>query len=288
MQPGADWTFRTRLPPPDMEPPFLTESSPLNNARRVPPAGPITLSFSEPLNPASVNEESVRLIDADGAAVEIELLLRQGFQTVVIQPAEPLKQATRYELTLSESVTDQAGNGIPAETITFTTAGAAAPRPAARPALLSVSVLPQRAMTHVRVELDGEDLGNAPKLNIQVDASRQHILRLIAQPPFSSHQLVLHERSVQLNPGQSFEVKEEVRAFGSITVQSSPPAELFIDGEFVGSTPQAGIPLYAGTHKLELHPTRDNADRFGIYTTSFVVEPFQANNLGTIRLPPRR
>ena len=289
MNPGASWDFTTRQPPPDTDPPYLAESSPPDNARRVPASGPITLTFSEALDPNSVNEESVRLTDAQGTAVKIEFLWRQGFRTLLVQPGAPLELGTKYTLQLGASVTDEAGNGMPPDSVVFTTVGGGPTPPVAvRPATLSVSVLPQRAMTHVRVELDGQELGNAPKLNIQVEANKQHRLRLIAQPPFSQHKLVLHERIIQLNPGQKFEVREEVRAFGSITVQSRPPAEVFIDGEFVGSTPQAGIPLYAGTHKLELHPTRESADRFGIYTTSFVVQPFQANNLGTIRLPPRR
>ena len=285
-EPGASWSFKTQLPPPDTDPPYLAASVPEKDARLASLTSPISLTFSEPVDPTSVNSQSVRLIDAAGASVQVDVMLTTDFRSAQVQPGQALAASSRYTLQLASSISDQSGNPMQPDSLVFTTSAAAVPPPAA-PAILSVSVLPQQAMTQVRIELDGQDLGNPPKLNLSIDSNRQHRLRLIAQPPFSSHQLVLHEESFRPTPGQRVEVKQQLRPFGSITVTSEPAADVFIDGVFVGSTPLAGFPLLSGRHQLELHPTSESAARFGLYSGQFELEPFQKANLGTLKLPTR-
>jgi serine/threonine-protein kinase len=39
---------------------------------------------------------------------------------------------------------------------------------------------------------------------------------------------------------------------GTLRVNTRPWSQVFVDGRLVGNTPQLGIPLSAGTHKLKL------------------------------------
>jgi hypothetical protein len=103
----------------------------------------------------------------------------------------------------------------------------------------------------------------------------------------SSYTVPLHTREIMLEPSQHFEFQQEVRAFGSVTVASEPYADVFIDGEKVGSTPLAGYVLFAGRHTLELHPTFENERNFQILRREFQVPPFDDVSLGRLNLPPK-
>ncbi len=287
-EPGATFNFDTRLPPPDTEPPTVESSTPEAGATGVSVNGPLALTFSEPIDPTTVNSETIRLRDPQGSYIAIQVLTHENQRTVQIQPAAPLDRGVRYTLLIGPQVTDRSGNTISRDSIVFATVGggpvATAP---ARPATLSVKILPTEATPLVSIVIDGEVIGNPPRLDIELPSQVRHEVRLIGKPQLSNHQLLLHEESFIPAPGQHREIMEEIRPFGWVTVNAEPTADVFIDDNFVGSTPVAGYTLYAGTHKLELHPTAQDSDRFGIYTTRFEVPPFNGQNLGRIRLPAK-
>ncbi|HSG81895.1 MAG TPA: protein kinase [Gemmatimonadota bacterium] len=287
-QPGAIYPFRTRLPPPDTEAPGLSSSDPARGGQGVRPDQPLRLTFSEPLDPTTVNSESVRLRDAQGNYINIQVFMNEDLQTAQIQPVNPLARGARYVLLVGSSITDRAGNALNGDSVPFSTVGAA---PVAavptRPSILSVKILPTQATPLVTIELDGEAIGNPPRLNIELESQVRHTLRLLGAPQLSLHQLVLHEESFIPTPGQRKEVMREIRPFGWVTLTAEPTADVFIDGTFVGSTPVAGYTLFSGSHQLELHPTADDSERYGMYTTRFDVPPFNGTSLGRIRLPAK-
>ena len=283
--PGASFSFRTRNPPPDTEAPALAASTPAAGGRDIPIDEPLTLSFSEKMEPTTVNDRNIKLIDDASEEVEIAVLMSADITRAQIQPAEVLQPGAGYTIELSEEITDAAGNPLPAQTIPFTTKGRAA-RVAQPPALLSVRVLPQEAMELVRFELDGKDMGSVPKLNISISSGRRHTVKVIAQAPMSSHTLLLHEQSFTASANQKVDVAPTVRPFGIFTVTAEPAADVFIDGKYVGVTPLAGYPLPAGEHALELHPAAE-ADSYSVHKASLSLGPFERKSLGLIKLQRR-
>ncbi len=287
--PGGEFRFRTRNLPPDTDPPALRASTPASNTQNAPVDKPITLTFSEQMRPASLTNKSVKLIDAEGNEVAIDVLLSSDFTIAQIQPREALVASMQYRVELAEVITDASGNALPATTLAFSTAGAtASPSPSepARPALLTVRASPREAMPQIRLLLDGEDLGVIPSLNITLQANERHTVTLLAQPPFSQHRLVLHEESFVPRAGQNIEIDPQLRPFGSLTIAADPAADVFVDGKYVGATPVAGYPLFSGEHELELHPAA-NSNTYSIYKARFTLGPFERKSLGSVKLPRR-
>jgi len=285
-EPGVEYGFSTRLTPPDNEPPLLAASRPARDAQEVPVDRALTLTFSERIEPASVSSESVQLRDDQGNPVDVQVSLSEDLRTAKIQPATALRYSARYVLLVTPDITDRSGNPIAADSIPFST-GAVPRRAPPRPASLTVSVIPPQATQRVKLLIDGRTIGYLPRVNMQIEPNRKHVVQLIGTDMNSSYTVPLHTREIMLEPGEAFEVRAEVRAFGSITVASEPFADVFIDGKKVGSTPLAGYVLFAGRHVLELHPTFENERNYQILRREFQVPPFEDVSLGRLSLPPK-
>lgn len=284
-EPGAAFTFQTRLAPPDNEPPVLAESTPADSAQ-VTADQTLTLTFSEEVDPVTVNSASVRLRDAQGNFLDLNVALNEDRRTARVRPASALRMGTSYALILEPAITDWAGNPLVADTVLFSTVAAQPPR-ATGPARLSVSVLPPQATYRVKLELDGRTIGYMPINNLEIAPNQQHRVELLGTDLNSSYTVSLHTRQIMLEPGQHFQIRQEVPPFGSLTVSSEPYADVFIDGRRVGSTPLAGFVLLAGEHDLELHPTFEHERSYTIYRDRIQVPPFDDLNLGRINLPPK-
>ncbi len=285
-QPGARFTFRTRLPPPDTEQPNLSSSTPATDSRNVSVNQAITLVFSEAMDPTSVTSESVRLRDGQGSLVDIQIFVSEDQRTARVQPTNSLGSGVRYALLLSPAITDASGNALPADSIIFSTRGGQpVVNTPAEPATLSVKVQPADAVPYMRIVLDGERIGSPPRLNMSISSGVSHTIQLLAGPAYSGHMLVVHEENWLPRAGQSREIAPQIQPFGWITVASEPPADVFIDGKFVGSSPVAGYVLFSGTHRLELHPAAADSDRYAMYSLEFEVPAFGERNLGSLKLP---
>lgn len=289
-QPGAEWRFITGNPPPDTDPPFLAESTPAKDARNAAANQPIRLTFNEEMDPTTLNRESVQLFDAQGNAVDISIYTADDLQTAQIQPARSLRRGASYTLVLTDSIMDRSGNRLAADTLAFVTAApAATPATPAPPAALSVRVQPPEAQQYIKVLLDDEAVGYAPRLNHQIESGRRHNLKLMATfTEYSAYSLQVFEDEFTPRAGQTVDLNPQITAFGFLTVTSEPIADVFIDGEMVGTTPLAGYTLTAGAHSLELHPKGDDVTRYSVRTQEINVPQFQHRNLGNMRLPPAR
>jgi len=284
--PGVEFSFNTRLTPPDSEPPLLVESNPTRDAQSVPVDQLLTLRFNETIDPSSVGGDNLQLRDDQGNVAQVQVSLTEDLRTAQIQPAGALTYSTRYALVITPGVTDRSGNPVAADSIPFIT-GAAPPRAPVRPASISVTVTPPQATQRVKLLIDGATVGYLPILNRQISPNRRHVVQLVGTDMNSTYTVPLHTREILLEPGQHFDVQEEIQAFGSITVAAEPFADVFIDGERVGSTPLAGYVLFAGRHTLELHPTFENERNFQILRREIQVPPFDDVNLGRLALPPK-
>jgi len=284
-EPGAVFTFQTRLAPPDDEPPVLVASTPADSAQ-VNTDQPFVLTFSEEVDPATVNPTNVRLRDALGNYLDLDVALDDDHRTAQVHPVSALRAGTSYALLLEPAITDRAGNNLVADSILFSTVAALQPT-ATGPARLSVSVLPPQATYRVKLVLDGRTIGYMPVNNLEIAANQQHRVELLGTDLNSSYTVSLHTRQIMLEPGQHFQIRQEVPPFGSLTVSSEPYADVFIDGRRVGATPLAGFVLLAGEHDLELHPTFEYESNYTIYRDKIQVPPFDDVNLGRVNLPPK-
>ncbi len=104
----AHFTFRTR----DNAPPYVVGAQPTHDPSGQSPAGPDVeplISFSEPLDQASVTGSSVRLVEVGGATVVCQLVIeRDGFD-VRLRPATALLLDTFYTVEVV-GVSDSSGN----------------------------------------------------------------------------------------------------------------------------------------------------------------------------------
>ncbi len=290
-QPGAVFPFNTRLPPPDTQRPTLAESTPAKDARDVATGATITLGFSEQVEQSTVNSGTIHLRDARGAQLEINVLTGGGGRTVEVRPMSSLSAGTSYTVVLTNEIRDPTGNRLVSDSVVFQTRSATPTTVApVDPGTVTVNVMPPEARNYVKVFIDNEDLGYVPKLNLEVEARSEHNLRLVGAPPYSVYSMPVYREAFTLGPGQHREVIPDIQAFGWITVTTAsdaPTADVFIDGEFVSSTPLAGYTLPSGPHSLELHPTEDDLQRYGVYTANFTVPRFGEERLTNLRLPAK-
>lgn len=80
-----------------------------NAVARARPGDPVTLTFTEPLDPASINSTSLQFLR--GGVAEAFSWRADG-TSIVIKPTTPLMHGANYTVQLSTGITDIAGNGL--------------------------------------------------------------------------------------------------------------------------------------------------------------------------------
>lgn len=121
---NSTWMFTTAnaTPPPgDTTPPAVSGVSPTNNATGVVISTAVSITFDEPLAPASVTAGVLTM--ANGGNIAGSINLSNADQTITFTPDAALAADTIYTATLANSVTDVAGNALAAPVVwSFTTA----------------------------------------------------------------------------------------------------------------------------------------------------------------------
>jgi hypothetical protein len=110
-------------------PPTVTAVSPADKLAGVPVNARISLAFSGPIDPTTVNGSTVQLSGGGQTLMPASISFTNNNQTVEITPQAPLPVSTLMTLTIS-GVTDVAGNPVATQAthfITGTTAATAAP-----------------------------------------------------------------------------------------------------------------------------------------------------------------
>ncbi len=111
----VDVVFTTSVGP-DTTPPTVTVTSPASNATGVDPASPVTVTFSEALDPATVNNATFELRDPGGTLVAATV--NSVGNTATLTPASALAANTLHTATVkgsSNGVKDLAGNPLAAD-----------------------------------------------------------------------------------------------------------------------------------------------------------------------------
>lgn len=97
----------------DSEPPAVVDATVEPGQTQVDLDAPLAVYFSEELDPATVNEDTVALIDEEtGEPVAADVTYSALTDSVQVEPAQPLDEGT-YTLSVSAHVTDEAGNPLP-------------------------------------------------------------------------------------------------------------------------------------------------------------------------------
>nr|MDQ2732049.1 Ig-like domain-containing protein [Armatimonadota bacterium] len=113
------WTFRT-APAPTI--PTVISTTPVNNATGVPINQKIAATFSEAINPATINNTTFTLTGPGGVSVAGTVTYAVDGSVATFTPAANLAPVTTYVATISTAVQDLAGNGLASNyAFTFTT-----------------------------------------------------------------------------------------------------------------------------------------------------------------------
>src|SRR5262249_7295781 len=129
----VDVVFNTSGP--NTTPPTVAGASPPNGAAGENPATPVTVTFSEPIDPTTISTATVELRNAGNSPVPAAVAYDSGSFTATLQPASPLATSAFYTLVVHGGTTglrikDFAGNALAANfPSTFSTASTTAPPP---------------------------------------------------------------------------------------------------------------------------------------------------------------
>jgi RHS repeat-associated protein len=105
--------------------PRVIATEPASGATGVDGVTPISVTFSEPVAPASLAGDGLVLRAQGGAPVAAQLVLDRDDARAVLLPAEPLAYGTSYELALGAGVVDRSGLALEgARLFSFTVEGA--------------------------------------------------------------------------------------------------------------------------------------------------------------------
>jgi hypothetical protein len=134
------WSFTTLLTA-DIRPPTVKSTSPSNGASRVANFSPITVTFSEPMMPSTINPATFVLDNG----VTGKVSYNSDTNTASIIPSSYLAFSTTYTATITSNVKDAAGNAMTAPYSWIFTTDAEPPPPTL------VSTNPASGMTGVAV-----------------------------------------------------------------------------------------------------------------------------------------
>jgi methionine-rich copper-binding protein CopC len=126
-QMGADFQFSFTTS--DITAPTVTSTVPADLATNVSPGVVVSATFSEAMDPATINGTTFTLrATVSGTAVTGTVAYNAGTNTATFTPSAPLPGGTNYTATITTGATDQAGNPLAAnKTWTFTTADTTPP-----------------------------------------------------------------------------------------------------------------------------------------------------------------
>lgn len=111
------WSFATAGPP------TVVSTAPAGGASEVPVESTIIATFSEMMNPATINAATFTLVDAASSPVTGTVTYNSETQTAIFTPASRLAPGAQYTATMTTGATDVGGNALVGSyTWSFTTA----------------------------------------------------------------------------------------------------------------------------------------------------------------------
>jgi hypothetical protein len=102
-------------------PPAVTSRTPASGAKQVGRAVNVFATFSEPIS--GLDTTSMTLKGTKGAALPATVRYNPTTRSASLDPTGTLEKRTRYNVALTNGITDLAGNRLAAQTWFFTTGG---------------------------------------------------------------------------------------------------------------------------------------------------------------------
>jgi hypothetical protein len=163
-----DVVFTTTPPPADTTPPTVSSESFPNGTTGVSPGANVTATFSEDMNPTTINTTTVKLHlgTASGAVVAATVTYDAATKTVLIDPTATLAYSTTYTVTLqggSSGVKDAAGNAL---STTFSWSFTTAPAPVCPCSIWNNATVPA-----VEEEADTQSIEVGVKFRTEINGS---------------------------------------------------------------------------------------------------------------------
>ena len=128
----VDVVFQEQVGP-DETPPTISSRTPASGASGVATGADVTVTFSEPMNPATINASTVELRDPSSAEVPATVSYSAAQRQATLHPSSALQNSTAYTVTVKGGeggVADLAGNPLAADSSwSFTTASPPPPPP---------------------------------------------------------------------------------------------------------------------------------------------------------------
>lgn len=113
--------------------PRVASISPADNSTRVPRVVSVVIHFNEPVNPATVVADTIRLLRPDNTPVLTALSLNMKNTVATLNPATELEANTTYRINLERTITDLTGLPLEGQAeFSFTTLPASKRDPAAQ------------------------------------------------------------------------------------------------------------------------------------------------------------
>ncbi|MGB8832637.1 MAG: Ig-like domain-containing protein [Candidatus Sulfotelmatobacter sp.] len=116
-------------------PPFVVQTSPVQGAQNVPLNAILTVEMSQPVDPGTVNGNTVALVNSNnGQTVAGSYSVSADGLTILIMPSAPLSPSVSYYVSfaIAGSIADLAGNTLqtsyPCSFTTGTTSSTAVPQ----------------------------------------------------------------------------------------------------------------------------------------------------------------
>ena len=107
----------------DTTPPTVTSTSPVNGATGVSQGATVNATFSEAMDPTTINSATFVLRDSGNTVVPAAIAYTASTHTAVLTPTSSLAASTTYTATLTTGLKDLSGNALAANyTWSFTTA----------------------------------------------------------------------------------------------------------------------------------------------------------------------
>jgi serine/threonine-protein kinase len=162
-------------------------------------------------------------------------------------------------LLVSDGASDARANAAPAVAPSAPAPSAPAPnvqQPAAAPiaAKPEPAVNPEPAAPKAAAPVIAPEVAEpkqAPK-PVAAKPSPKHTPPHRAPKPARAKHVARPAPKVEKRPAHAEPAAPAPRAKGTLRVNSLPWAQVFVDGKLVGNTPQMGLPLSAGRHKIKL------------------------------------
>ncbi len=112
------------------QPPLVTSVTPANETTNVPLSNPIVITFSEPLNPATVTATSIVLAPSGGSPIAGTITLSNNNSVVTLRPSDPLPGDTPFTVSVASTIADLSGYTLlQSVTSHFTSLDVTAPPP---------------------------------------------------------------------------------------------------------------------------------------------------------------